>query len=104
MRAYLLGFVDTRQWPPVLVGAGIYSESHGDITTDQKRAFAVEMSSVDAETYAEAADLLLDMVKEQPWFAWVWKLMCEGKPSQKAHEFCERQAVEWMQMAQEHKP
>lgn len=98
--AYLLGFVDTSQWPPVMVGAGIFSESHGSITTEQRKRFAVELQHCNASTYGEAADLLLRMVKDHPWYQWIWNLMCEGRPGEKDFAFCERQALIWMEQAQ----
>lgn len=72
--AYIVALIDTTQTPPVVVGAGIFSEGR-TLTTDMRRAFPCEILEVKAESYDEAHQQARETVDKFPPFAWLKPLM-----------------------------
>ncbi|HKY40696.1 MAG TPA: hypothetical protein VJN18_32395 [Polyangiaceae bacterium] len=72
--AYIVALIDTTQTPPVVVGAGIFSDGR-TLTTDLRRAFPVEIQEFKAETFQEAYEQARDTVEKYPPFAWLKPLM-----------------------------
>lgn len=70
-RAHLLAFIDTTHTPPIVVGAGIYSEDAGSITTDQRHRQAVEVGYIDGETFGDAHETWLELVNSNPHYEWL---------------------------------
>lgn len=75
--AYLLAFVDTTQTPPVVVGAGIFSDHEAGITTELRKRRAVRVSSVGADTFGEARECMVRYVRDLETNAWLRAIMSE---------------------------
>lgn len=73
--AYLLAFVDVRKTPPVVAGAGIYSDSETGITIDIGKFCPVRVGFACRDTFDAAKRELEQQIARSSAWAWVRPLL-----------------------------
>lgn len=74
-KAYLVGHLDTRTTPPTLFHVGMYSTNAQGLTGIPNKEFIFDIIFADGDSFQEALDSLMSLVKENLWLHWILPYM-----------------------------
>jgi hypothetical protein len=72
-KAYLVGTWSTKQSPPTMTRAHIFSESGNTLTTSASER-NMDIAVAEGKDFSEACEKLIKLIVEQPYYHWVFNI------------------------------